>query len=164
MTTAVTITISDKGAVTITAPEMPNIVVTGLEDDVISDYLSEDDPRWEEHTGSERYIGKQFSVTSQRALSAAQKLWDSLSANGRAFLGVLCDHPAELLTASEVCKLSKGALATKYTIAGTINGFVHPCESVGYALPFLPFQRFGEETSYAIRQSVADAFNKVRRA
>src|SRR5437660_640141 len=93
-------------------------------------------------------------------LVVTRSSWD----NARAFLGGLGDHEAELLTASEVCKLSKGALATKYTIAGTINGFVHPCESVGYALPFLPFQRFGEETSYAIRQSVADAFNKVRRA
>ncbi|MFZ4433311.1 MAG: DUF6416 domain-containing protein [Microthrixaceae bacterium] len=119
--------------------------------------LTEDDPRWSNHSGGAAHEVQDWSDGD---LDAAVAFYRALPTKARVFVDLLIDHPGEQLTSKQMCALSNGVFDNDHQLAGSIKGLWKPAEAAQRRYPFTWWQ--DRPTRYAMRPSVAALFAEAR--
>ncbi|WP_328870980.1 DUF6416 domain-containing protein [Streptomyces sp. NBC_00287] len=127
----------------------------------MTEYLSEVDPRWAEHSGEEGHYGA--PEWGPEDLERARRLLAELAPQARQMLEYLLRNPGRKIHCTELVDMALGGPnegAPAQRVAGVVRGMSKGHSSSGRRLPFYWWEapEGSAGATYAVRPSVAAVF------
>jgi len=128
--------------------------------------LKDDDPLWEQHSGSDGHRGPEWGPSDLRRDAV---FYRSLAGNARLIFDLLMDHPGQQVDsdrlAAQISAPARGQSAetARQGVAGSLSATGELAASAGRRLPFYWWKsRNGSASWYAMKPMVAALFREAR--
>ncbi|XRQ03869.1 DUF6416 domain-containing protein [Actinomadura welshii] len=124
-------------------------------------YLSDDDPRWDQHSGGSGHVGREWAEGDE---DSALTYWDALDDKSRTVLRYLFDHRGRQVRSSEIVKNlgldPEGTKNVPSVMSGSLRGVGNGNKATGRRYPFRWWERDGG-ADYGVRTSTANIFERA---